>query len=325
MKFWKPRLVLIATGVLASCGYPDFRLPAPTSSGPRGPFRWEASAEPVITRGDWDSSDVLNPSVVRFHDAYFNLYSGFDGHAWHTGLAVSQDGVHFEKRGRVLSPSGWEGKYIAANGSALADGDQLLYWYEAGNPFGIALARSSDGMAWKKVDGPVLSAGPFASWDELGVADPYVIRAGEEFYLFYTGMDRARRQRLGVARSRDGARWEKLRSNPILELGEPGAFDETGLGEPAVWASGGSYWMLYTGRNRGERRRMGLASSSDGVHWSRDPGFVPIAGGEAWDSQVVCDPTVEVTLQGVRVWFGGGDVASPDQNLHGQIGLGILK
>jgi hypothetical protein len=32
-----------------------------------------------------------------------------------------------------------------------------------------------------------------------------------------------------------------------------------------------------------------------------------------------------MTPEGIRVWFGGGDVASPDQNLHGQIGVGILK
>jgi len=27
----------------------------------------------------------------------------------------------------------------------------------------------------------------------------------------------------------------------------------------------------------------------------------------------------------IRVWFGGGDVPRPDQNLNGQIGLGILR
>jgi hypothetical protein len=26
----------------------------------------------------------------------------------------------------------------------------------------------------------------------------------------------------------------------------------------------------------------------------------------------------------VRVWFGGGDIARPDQNIHGQIGVGTL-
>jgi hypothetical protein len=37
---------------------------------------------------------------------------------------------------------------------------------------------------------------------------------------------------------------------------------------------------------------------------------------------VICDPSV----QGYGVWFGGGDIiASPDANLHGQIGFGILR
>jgi hypothetical protein len=32
-----------------------------------------------------------------------------------------------------------------------------------------------------------------------------------------------------------------------------------------------------------------------------------------------------VLPDGVRVWFGGGDVARPDQGLHGQIGVGMLR
>ena len=96
-------------------------------------------------------------------------------------------------------------------------------------------------------------------------ADPYVIRIGQRYYMFYLGMDRARRQRLGVAVSDDGVSWSKLRRNPILELGEYGAFDENGLGEPAVWSAHGYYWMLYTGRDRGEMRRLGLARSRNGV------------------------------------------------------------
>jgi hypothetical protein len=90
-----------------------------------------------------------------------------------------------------------------------------------------------------------------------------------------------------------------------------------------VWNSGGSYWMLYTGRNRAEQRRMGLARSRDGVSWQRTA--LVISGQAAWDSQVVCDPTVEVETDGVRVWFGGGDVSSPDENLHGAIGVATLK
>ena len=310
--------------MLAGCGrYADFVLPAPSGSGARAPFVWTANSAPVLAREG--ASDVLNPSVIRFGGEYLNLYSEFDGKTWRTSLAVSPDGVGWQKRGRVLSPSGWEGSYIAANGSALAFGGEIFYWYEAGDPFRVALARSRDGVTWRKHGSAVLGPGPVGSFDERGVSDPYVLRAGDWFFLFYTGIDRARRQRLGVARSRDGVVWEKLRSNPILELGSPGAFDEMGLGEPAVWSSGGFYWMLYTGRGRGERRRIGLASSRDGVDWERVLDFAPIGGSQAWNREVVCDPAVEVTSAGVRVWFGGGDVARPDERLDGQIGVGWLK
>lgn len=314
---------------LCGCArYADFTLPAPEAGGPRAPFVWERSAEPVLARGaagEWDSADVLNPSVIRFRSAYWNLYSGFDGQTWRTGTATSEDGAHWKKLGPVLSPSGWEGGYIAANGSALVEGEEIHYWYQAGEPPRIALARSRDGLAWRKNTEPVLMTGPRGSFDESGVADPYVIRSGGRLYMFYVGMDRARRQRLGVARSSDGVRWEKLRSNPVLEPGPIASFDEMGAGEPAVWSSGGSYWMLYTGRDRAERRRIGLAHSSEGVHWQREADFAPIAGGEEWDSQVICDPSVEVLPGAVRVWFGGGDVAHPAENIHGQIGAGMLR
>jgi predicted GH43/DUF377 family glycosyl hydrolase len=300
------RLCLLAL-LCCSCGkYAKFTLPPPDAAGPKGPFHWQASAEPVLTRGsDWDSSDVLNPSVIRYRGEYLNYYSGYDGRTWSTGVAASRDGIQWTKRGKILGPD-------AGNGSALVVGERILYWYQTGNPVQIALNGNI-----------VLKTGPRGSWDETGVADPYVIERDGEFYLYYLGMDRARRQRLGVARSRDGIVWEKLVSNPILELGSAGAFDEMGLGEPAVWTSGGSYWMLYTGRARGEKRRIGLAKSADGIHWSREP--LVMEGTEAWDREVICDPAVEVLPDGVRVWFGGGDVARPDQGLHGQIGEGMLR
>ena len=273
----------------------------------------------MLARGD--AVDVLNPSVVRFRGAYWNFYSEFDGTVWHTSAATSPDGVVWTKLGHVLSPAA--GDYIAANGSALVVGDEIFYWFETGYPLRLALARSRDGRTWTREAAPVLDAGPYGGFDERAVADPYVVHAGDSFYLFYLGQDRATRQRLGLARSRDGVTWEKLRANPILEGGAAGAFDEE-LGEPAVWTSGGAWWMLYSGRARDEQRRIGLARSLDGVLWTRVPDFV-IAGAQAWDSKVIADPSVELLPDSVRVWFGGGDVASPDQNLHGQIGVGVLR
>jgi predicted GH43/DUF377 family glycosyl hydrolase len=314
---------------LAGCGrYKDFTLPV-QSGGPSVSWHWLARPEPVLIRGsagDFDSVDALNPSVIRQGDAYYNLYSGFDGKTWHTGLAVSADGVVWHKEGRILSPDPrtWEGDAIAANGSALADPSGILYYYQAGDPvIRIGLARSANGHQWQKNASPVLDAGPDGSWDQRGVADPYVIRAGSKYYMFYLGQDRARRQRLGVAVSNDGEIWYKLRTNPILELGGYGSFDENGLGEPAVWTSHGYYWMLYTGRDRNELRRLGLARSRDGVKWEK---LSTVFGGDqAWNSRVLCDASVLDEGGHVTVWFGGGDVARPDQNIHGQIGVAELR
>jgi predicted GH43/DUF377 family glycosyl hydrolase len=310
--------------LLSGCSrYADFTLPPPDPSGPKPSFAWQPNADPVISRDG--ATDILNPSVIRFHNQYLNLYSVYDSKTWHTALAASTDGITWQTRGEILSPQGWEGNYIAANGSAIVAQDEILYWYETGDPLQIALARSQDGAHWTKVPTPVLRPGPRGSFDERAVADPYVIAASRSFYMYYIGLDRAQRQRLGIARSGDGVTWEKLRDNPVLEAGQPGAFDEQGLGEPAVWSSAGSYWMLYTGRSRIDQRRLGLAKSKDGVHWERDESFAPISGNSAWNREVICDPTVEVTPSGIRVWFGGGDVRSPDQNLHGQIGMGLLR
>lgn len=315
-------LAAAALSILTGCGnYAVFTLPPLSGSNPQATYRWEANPDPVLRRDQ--EKDILNPSVA----GGLMLYSAWDGRTWRTALATSQDGVQWQKQSTVVEPDPktWEGSYIAANGAVLRDGSGYLYWFVSGPKElpRLGLARSSDGRTWRKNARPVLDPGPYMSWDERGVADPYVIRVGNWFYLYYLGQDRARRQRLGVARSSDGVHWQKLRTNPILELGAPGSFDENGLGEPAVWSAGGFYWMLYTGRDLQENRRIGLARSTDGVHWEKLPAV--FAGAQLWDSKVVCDPTVEPGSGEVRVWFGGGDVARPDENLNGQIGYGILR
>ena len=80
--------------------------------------------------------------------------------------------------------------------------------------------------------------------------------------------------------------------------------------------------MLYTGRDRSEHRKIGLAESADGMHWSRTTAFAPIAGGEAWNREVVCDPHVQLLNSGtLRMWYGGGDRAKPAEGLNGAIGV----
>ena len=110
-------------------------------------YEWDVRSEPVIHRGAagaFDSVDALNPSVVQVNGAYQNFYSGYDGKTWHTGLAISTDGVVWSKKGKVLSPDPktWEGDYIAANGAVLHENGRFLHWYQGAREPRIGFATS---------------------------------------------------------------------------------------------------------------------------------------------------------------------------------------
>ncbi len=326
----RPLALIAAAIAIAACGrgYANFTLPPLTHNDPNLALAFYPLPDPVLSSvGGWDSHDALNPSVVRRAATLYNFYSGYDGASWRTALATSTDGLTWSSRGAVLSPDPktWEGGYIAANGSAIFYDNQFWYWYVSG-PRGahqIGLARSGNGASFSKLPAPVLSTGPFESWDERAVADPYVIQIGSDFYMYYLGQDRAEppRQRIGLARSSDGIHWTKLLGNPVLDIGP--AANDFQLGEPSVFRYRGYYWMLYTISNFAQERRLALARSSDGVHWAKLPLAAPVPA--AWNSKVLCDPTVLIEDNAIRVWFGGGDAASPDENLHGRIGYGVLQ
>ena len=323
---------------LSSCAAPKQARFALNGCGEAIPFdpmasAWRVEPAPQLSpgaAGDWDDSDVLNPSVIRVGAEYFNFYSGFDGETWRTGLATSPDGLAWTKSpaNPLLEPdpSTWEGDYIAANGAVARDESGFLHWYQAGerNRTQIGLARSADGISWTKTPEPVLETGPPGAWDESALGDPYVFACGSEYYLYYLGQNRFGIQRLGVARSADGVIWQKSHLNPLLEPGGNSEFDERGLGEPAVFRTAEAYWMIYVGRDASERRALGWARSPDGVTWEKIPALGILEGTHPWDAAVICDPSVWFD-GALKVWFGGGDRASPDENLNGQIGLAVME
>jgi predicted GH43/DUF377 family glycosyl hydrolase len=80
--------------------------------------------------------------------------------------------------------------------------------------------------------------------------------------------------------------WQRDAKEPVLNLGQPGEFDDTHLFAPTVIREDGKYLMWYCGsqgfahdlaptRTKDERTfRVGLATSQDGVHFQRHAGPV---------------------------------------------------
>jgi predicted GH43/DUF377 family glycosyl hydrolase len=87
---------------------------------------------------------------------------------------------------------------------------------------------------------------------------------------------------IGHATSPDGKAWTKdTANNPVLNV-SAGQWDSGFVDVPSTWKEGSTWYMLYLG---GPPFKIGLATSSDGVTWTKS-GFNPVLAGTAgeWDA-----------------------------------------
>lgn len=102
-------------------------------------------ANPVIpkgTDGAWDSDGAWDPFVL-YEDGQFKMWygGGMDQHCdW--GYAVSRDGVHFEKKGRISHLGNLEDDHIVHDKTT---GHYFIYyWDRKFEPAGLFRAESTD-------------------------------------------------------------------------------------------------------------------------------------------------------------------------------------
>ena len=93
-------------------------------------------------------------------------------------------------------------------------------YYLGQNRFGIqrlGVARSTDGIHCRNRT-PTRSSTPAppGSFDERGLGEPAVFRAGERYLMLYTGRDANEDRRIGWAESVNGVDWKKLTTQPVL-------------------------------------------------------------------------------------------------------------
>lgn len=142
----------------------------------------------------------------------------------------------------------------------------------------------------KAYGGAALDTGEPGSWYSDYVGSPTVDCDGQLYRLWFVGGTKTTDpgvpydayERVGLAESRDGINWKLANGGkPVLDLGPPGEFDSKGISHPYVLRVGKKYMMWYGGIDGKQAKdlglkpahvrieRMGLAISSDGIHWKR--------------------------------------------------------
>lgn len=98
--------------------------------------------------------------------------------------------------------------------------------------------------------------------------------------------------------------FEKYQGNPVLSP-EPNTWDRNGVSSPNVIYDGTKYMMYYTGLN-GSTGNIGLATSLDGMHWTKLSNNPVISSFNVESKQVGVDaPTVIRNEHGYEMWFQG--------------------
>jgi sucrose-6-phosphate hydrolase SacC (GH32 family) len=164
---------------------------------------------------DPSANHVNDPSVVKRGDTYFMYYTrAATDIRDEIALAISDDGIHWTKRGVVLlpSPSGSWDSLLVGRPSVLFDGDRFRMWYDGRKdlPLGapapdnlksatsaraVGYAESHDGFHWTR-----RQPTPVFGENAGGVA---VVRIGNHYAMVY---ESAAGTQLAV--SSDGLAWQ---------------------------------------------------------------------------------------------------------------------
>lgn len=244
---------------------------------------------------------------------------------WYTGIdnlgtsriyyATSLDGVNWASHGMVLDtgdPGSWEGLAVGRP-VVMFDGTTYKMWYMgySHNPFPahrIGYATSPDGIVWTKhSSNPILIPGGNGGWDDGGLGEFTVFFNGSTYIMWFNGQAYMHATlKIGVATSPDGISWTKYSNNPVLVPG-PSLWDNKHVYSGPVMNLEGSYKMWYSGQSYADNVRIGLATSSDGLTWTKGASnpVLDVGPPAAWDSAYVYATSIVKEADRLLMWYWG--------------------
>lgn len=142
-------------------------------------------------------------------------------------------------------------------------------WFSWRPKKSIAYVTSNDGIHWSE---PIIVLSPDEESPDQWEKDlnrPGVLKKDGVYHLWFTGQADGR-SRLGYATSDDGIHWKRVRREPVLESEEP--WEKVAVMCPHVlWDDQAKLFrMWYSAGEQYEPNALGLATSPDGVHWTKD-------------------------------------------------------
>lgn len=308
-------------------------------------IRWNSDT-PVF--GEWiGGPKAYYPSVVYDPDRFsghgiaskYKMWYGTSGAQ--TGLAVSDDGVHWTDIGVVMTDGYHATVEYYSDGFPGANrgdnpNDSFMYyrmWYwdypSLYSVSAIGYAESPDGVHWYNYQSlqngtvPIIT-GTWPDWNRgsYGPCDvlynPGASNTGSNpfdytFVMYYDGTTGGV-ESIGLGYSSDGIVWNGYdadgdgKADPVFEgTYTPGDWDYDFVSRATIINTGREYEMWYSGGIGGMNNGIGYAVSFDGIHWERDVNNPVLhrEDGTPWREERTYCPMVIREGNLYMMWFTG--------------------
>ncbi|MEK7165273.1 MAG: C39 family peptidase [Patescibacteria group bacterium] len=237
---------------------------------------------------------------------YTLWYGGHDGTRWAMGSAYSVDGVNWIKNlsNPFLSfiPSDPQEQHVHTP-TVIKEGTLLKIWYTSSpddvSNFKIEFAESLDGVSFTRHSTPVII--PTQAWESQGVANPSVLKVGNTYHIWYSGLNGGS-WKIGHATSSDGVNWIK-NFGPTLQPSL--SWEGNSVAAPSVILLNDVYHMYYHAGPT-TPKYIGHATSNDSITWTKD--VVPIlqtGGFASWDTNLIAAPSVDRVFNRLKLFYSG--------------------
>lgn len=237
--------------LLCGCSQGGAQQPKPSTVDPSTLDLTTTDAK-VIDAASIDAATGCDPSLPAGFPTSFSLYT-------HNPILVPTSAAVAQGADNVYAPDlhDFAGVRVMWYGGQGSDGHDRIF-----------VAWSQDGMQWRKWPTDSAPQAVLEAGSSNHVNDPSVVRSAETWRMYYTDAPTAENDEIWLAESPKLTGFTKVQQ--VLGKGSPGAWDDEKVGRPSVLLEGGVYRMWYDGTSKGQRH-VGLATSTDGIHFVRAP------------------------------------------------------
>ncbi len=280
----------------------------------------------------WEYGGLMFPFVYYENDTFYLFYTGGDMTTGPTsiGVATSTDGYGFTQFENPIfegDGSGIDAYSVAFPVVFKKEGTYYLFYVGASGPGlcseGVIMQAMASNIygPYERLADPIMEPGSAGEWDAAGVAPDRVFDSDSGLVMYFTGTIYGFSPHQEGFAHFNGSEWIKYddpvttdppyaESDPVLKEGTPPEWDAWCASMVDVNQIDSGWELFYQGQYN-NNWKIGYATSSDGIEWTKmeDPvySWADDLFAQLWGFSITASPTMVVVDNKYYIYYDYGN------------------